>query len=454
MGYAKKRTGKDGRPRYTAVYLDLRGAERSAGTFASERAANQAWQKAEVELRQGRVGDPARGRQTLRQYVEERWLRNHVIEPTTREKYAYYLSAHIFPVLGPMRMADIFPEHIREWITWMQREGRSAWTIQYCKSSILNAVFTTALNDQVTYIHPCRGVKIPTVPATPRTIVTPEQFDAIYAALPNADAQLLVETAIETGLRWGELTELRPVDLDLASRMLTVSRKVIELNPEFHPDGKRFLVKQYPKDKEFRRLKLSPQITTKLKAQIQARQLGADDLLFARRMAPSAQLQVVVDPRTLGLTELNEIGRQYRHGTLSAYTAGKCRCAHCRRAFADYRARRRAATGAIPRPRVLATDEHIGRNWFRRMVWRPSCEAAGLPDLPRFHDLRHSHASWLLAGGADLQVVKERLGHASIMTTQRYLHTLPDADETAVEAFSRIRNRTPAAPRRGKGRSA
>jgi integrase len=50
------------------------------------------------------------------------------------------------------------------------------------------------------------------------------------------------------------------------------------------------------------------------------------------------------------------------------------------------------------------------------MVWRPACEAAVLTDLPRFHDLRHSHASWLLAGGADLKVVKERLGHASIMT--------------------------------------
>src|SRR6266480_6159545 len=249
MGFARKRVGKDGKVRYTAAYRDLRGSIRSAGTFTSERAANQAWQKAEVELRQGRVGDPARGRQTLRKYVEERWLPNHVIEPTTREKYAYYLCAHIFPLLGPMRMADIFPEHIREWITWMQREGRSAWTIQYCKSSILNAVFTTALNDQVTYIHPCRGVKIPTVPATPRTIITPEQFDSIYAALPGADAQLLVETAIETGLRWGELTELRPGDLDLASRMLTVSRKVIELNRKFHPDGKRFLVKRYPKDK-------------------------------------------------------------------------------------------------------------------------------------------------------------------------------------------------------------
>ena len=110
-----------------------------------------------------------------------------------------------------MRMGDIFPEHIREWISRMQREGRSAWTIQYCKSSILSSIFTTALNDQVTYIHPCRGVKIPTVPATPRTIITPEQFDAVYTPLPDADAQLLVETAIESGLRWGELTELRAI---------------------------------------------------------------------------------------------------------------------------------------------------------------------------------------------------------------------------------------------------
>jgi integrase len=271
----------------------------------------------------------------------------------------------------------------------MQREGRSAWTIQYCKSSILNAVFTTALNDQVTYIHPCRGVKIPTVPAAPRTIVTPEQFDAIYAALPDADAQLLVETAIETGLRWGELTELRSGDLDLASRMLTVSRKVIQLNREFHPDGRRFLIKHYPKDKEYRRLKLSPQISAKLKAHIQARSLDSGALLFARHIAPSMTLRVVTEPGMFSLTEPNEAGRQYRHGTLSAYTAGKCRCAYCRRAFAEYRARRRAAAGAVPRPRVAATDEHIGRNWFRRMVWRPACEAAGLPDLPRFHDLRH-----------------------------------------------------------------
>jgi site-specific recombinase XerD len=77
----------------------------------------------------------------------------------------------------------------------------------------------------------------------------------------------------------------------------------------------------------------------------------------------------------------------------------------------------------------------------------PALKSADLGIHVRPHDLRHAHASWLLAGGADLAVVKERLGHSDISTTQRYLHTLPDADETALDAFSKIRNR-------GKGRPA
>ena len=45
----------------------------------------------------------------------------------------------------------------------------------------------------------------------------------------------------------------------------------------------------------------------------------------------------------------------------------------------------------------------------------------------------------MLAGGADLQTVKERLGHGRITTTERYLHTLTGADDTALTALSRIR---------------
>ncbi|MGY0231985.1 tyrosine-type recombinase/integrase [Longispora urticae] len=72
---------------------------------------------------------------------------------------------------------------------------------------------------------------------------------------------------------------------------------------------------------------------------------------------------------------------------------------------------------------------------------RPALETAELDIDIVMKDFRHAHAFWLLAGGADLQVVKERLGHGSIRTTEGYLHTLPDADDTALDAFSKIRRR-------------
>ncbi|MGW2312872.1 tyrosine-type recombinase/integrase [Actinomadura luteofluorescens] len=113
---------------------------------------------------------------------------------------------------------------------------------------------------------------------------------------------------------------------------------------------------------------------------------------------------------------------------------------HCRAAYAAYRAERRAQGKDSPRkPRVIDDDPHISANWFRTRCWHPARAAADLGWSPRIHDLRHAHASWLLAGGADLQVVKERLGHRKISTTERYLHTLPTADETALEALAKIR---------------
>lgn len=64
--------------------------------------------------------------------------------------------------------------------------------------------------------------------------------------------------------------------------------------------------------------------------------------------------------------------------------------------------------------------------------WKPAVVAAGFQkgDYPRVHDVRHSHASWLLATGMmDMTTLSRRLGHESTHTTdQIYLHLMPDAN--------------------------
>jgi integrase len=88
----------------------------------------------------------------------------------------------------------------------------------------------------------------------------------------------------------------------------------------------------------------------------------------------------------------------------------------------------------------------ISRNTFRTRAWKPAIAASGVDFNVRIHDLRHdlrhAHASWLLAGGADLNSVMDRMGHSLIQTTQKYLHTLRDADQRNLDAFTRITDPT------------
>lgn len=68
--------------------------------------------------------------------------------------------------------------------------------------------------------------------------------------------------------------------------------------------------------------------------------------------------------------------------------------------------------------------------------WRAAVDAARLGKRPRIHDLRHTHASWILAsGGVSLTTLQHRLGHASIkVTSDVYGHLMPEAQVQAARA--------------------
>ena len=449
MGYSRRRVTASGQVRFTAYYCDVRGRERSAGTFGRQCDADRAWRREEASAAEGRFVDVRSGRQVFERYVLDVWLVGHAMEPTTRQGYTQIIEQHLLGEFGSMRMNEILPIHVREFLARLRDQGSSVHTVQKCKT-VLGAIFSTALHDQVIRLHPCDGVRILPVPVLPLRVLMPVELDAILRALPSWCWQMLVETAIETGLRWGELTELRVADLDPSTRMLTVSRTSVELRPRFHPQGGRFMVKPYPKDREFRCLVLRRHLVDRLVAYVGASALAPTDLLFAM---PDEVRQSEITGGTpeacAGLTEPNTANRQYRHGTLAGYSMGGCRCNHCRMVYAQYRAVRRAeGKDRPPVGRPLDTDGHVSRNWFLKQIWKPALAEAGITRRMRMHDLRHAHASWLLAGGADLQMVRERLGHASLRSTERYLHTLPDSDDRTLAAFSRIRDGEVAAERR------
>lgn len=92
----------------------------------------------------------------------------------------------------------------------------------------------------------------------------------------------------------------------------------------------------------------------------------------------------------------------------------------------------------------------LRENNFRDRVWKRAITAANadhdedgrfvprelrLNKQPRIHDLRHTHASWLISAGVDLPTVQRRLGHESITTTvDRYGHLDPDQLKRASDA--------------------
>ena len=121
-----------------------------------------------------------------------------------------------------------------------------------------------------------------------------------------------------------------------------------------------------------------------------------------------------------------------------------------------------AASEALRQHRLRQTEERLAaKDWadndlvfcdtrggpmertnLMRRSFKPALKRAGLPRI-RFHDLRHTAATLLLAGGIHAKVVQEMLGHSSVaITLDVYSHTTPNLQ---AEAAAKMDDLLPAA---------
>jgi integrase len=449
MAYAIKRKG-----RFTAYYRQD-GKVKSVGTYNSRAKALNAGLLAE----EGEFNLMPDNQKTFNNYLEQ-LMNNTDIRVITRRTYGTLLKKYAQPSLGSKRISAITKRDVKALLDDLASKGLSPSTLSHLKTS-LGSLFRLAVDDEAIATNPTHRIRIAVPKPDPTYTLEPADFQKILKELPTEGSRLLARFLIASGCRYGEATELRVKDFNFQSREVYVRRTVSDVGYKNHSEVQRFLVVPATKNGSKRTVVLSEKLVAEIKTFVKAKALSKEELVFSKQLVEKASkigspTTSVGKPYTVG-------SRTFQHATAYSYNVGGCRCEACKQAVKEYRSHYRKDKGkgkveslskreSLSKSHSRSDSESHSRSLSRsnskslseshlprgkwRAIWNEAINKSGIGWYPTTHDLRHANATQLLKNGVDVHEVKERLGHQSIVTTERYLHRIRHQQSKAAEVVN------------------
>lgn len=223
-------------------------------------------------LRYGTANSVLRLSDFIPQYFE---IAKQTLSPTTHEYYKRIVRDFIIPALGHLKLKDITPPHVQKFInqlTTVPKTDRNGKPNEYGETlspssirrylTVLQSVFKQAVKLGMITDNPAKveRLTLPKAQAPKIEIFTKQEAAAMLDCLEKEPLQFqtLIQLAIFTGARRGELVALKFSDIDFCQHKITIERAAYKIKGQA-PDTKP------PKDYETRTVTINESCTELLK---------------------------------------------------------------------------------------------------------------------------------------------------------------------------------------------
>jgi integrase len=365
---------------YRAKWRDPSGRQRSKN-FTTKRAARDFLADIHGSLSRGRYVDPHAGRMLFRLHAQ-RWLDSRNDEATTRARDASIMRNHVLRQWGDWPLAKIDHLSVQTWVSDLGQH-RSPATVAEAHR-LTAAVLKSAVRNRLIAFNPCDGIRLPRRRKQDNDERVISRDDVLTRLLPAAPERYraIIATAAGTGLRWGEAAGLCDDALDLDAGTLRVIRTVVEVSGHT-------AFKLYPKSDAGRRTVPLPHWLSPIIRDHHARYArGVHGLLYPNQVGKPLR-------RTLFRARVWR-PTLVRAGLLGAVTEIASRC---------YEGQWTDDAGTLVTEKFRSHDQAV------KHVARHATGAL------RFHDLRHSYATWLVDDEVPPNMVQRVMGHEHVSTT-------------------------------------